>query len=191
MRKTLILSVPLSLLMIACGESTDSRYRDLHELELPPVLPIEHHQSQSAVGEDDFKPKRTSALSGIMDFKDDEHKPRLVLKTRPERAWEMVTVALKVTNIQVLDRNREANLIQVRYDPDLDGKDVGLLAQIFTDTMPEADYNIMLKEEKADAGVWVNVVPSQPDSVDADEDSSAELIRLIHKTIDEKIINRN
>ncbi|MBS3963591.1 MAG: hypothetical protein KGZ80_03680 [Methylomonas sp.] len=188
MRNPMILAMPL--LLMACGETVDSRYRDLHELEMPPVLPIEHHQAQTAVGDDDFKPKPTSPLAGLVDFKDDEHKPRLILKTRPERAWEMLTVALKLTNIHVIDKNREVRLIQVRYDPDLDGKEVGMLGRIFGDTLPEADYNIMLKEDKTESGFLVNVAPSQSDDIDSDEDASAELIRLLHKTIDEKIINR-
>jgi len=90
----------------------------------------------------------------------------------------------------VIDKNREVRLIQVRYDPDLDGKEVGMLGRIFGDTLPEADYNIMLKEDKTESGFLVNVAPSQSDDIDSDEDASAELIRLLHKTIDEKIINR-
>lgn len=183
MSKHLIYSVPL--LLAACSD-TSEKYRDLHQLELPPTLAIEHTNSQPVVEADDMKPK--SALAGLMAFADDGEKPRLTLKTRGDRAWEMIETALKLTDIQVLDKNRDDNHLQVRYDPDIDGKDVGLLASIFNNQYEEAEYNISLTQEAA--AILVQVRPSKPDEVDAGDNGAAELLRLLHKTIDEKIINR-
>lgn len=179
---------PLVLLMMACGE-TSERYRDTHQLELPPELPIEHTRQQAALDHDDLKPRASSGLSGLMLFEDVNGKPRMTLKTRPERAWEMLLTALRLDNIAIVDKNREQLLFQVRYDADIDGKDVGFLRALVNNQYTEAEYNILLKEEIK--GVVVNVVPSHADELDSDEDASAELLRQLHKTIDSKILNRD
>lgn len=189
MNKSSLLVLP-TLLLMACGESTE-RYRDTHHLELPPELPIEHTHRQAAVGSDDMKPKAASSasvLSGLMAFEEVNGKPILTLKTRPERAWEMVSTALRITGMQVTDKNREQRVFQVKYDADVDGKDVGLFSLIFNADYPEADYAISLKDEGG--GMRVNVTPNQGTPLDESEDGSDELVRLLHKTIDEKIINR-
>lgn len=188
MNKSSLLILP-SLLLLACGE-TSERYRDLHHLELPPELPIEHTHRQAAVSADDLKPKSSSAaiLAGLMSFEEVGGKPILTLKTRSERAWEMVATALKLTNIQVLDKNRDQLAFQVRYDPDIDGKDVGIIGSLFNNDYPEGDYAITLKNEGG--GIRVAAAPNQSAKLDNEEDGSSELIRLLHKTIDEQIINR-
>ncbi len=186
MNKHLLYGLPV-LLLAACGE-TPERYRDIHQLELPPELPIEHTHQQAAVGADDLKPK-VSALTGLMVFEEVAGKPVLTFKTRRERAWEMVATALRIDDINVIDKNRDLLLFQVRYDPDIDGKQVGFVASLFNNDYPEAEYTIKLKEEVA--GVLVEVAPNQANELDSSEDGSAELVRLLHRTINDKIINRD
>jgi hypothetical protein len=77
----------------------------------------------------------------------------------------------------------------VRYDADIDGKEVGFLGALVNNRYTEAEYNILLKEELK--GVMINVVPSHADDLDSDDDASAELLRQLHKTIDSKILNRD
>ncbi|MBS4051259.1 MAG: hypothetical protein KGZ69_08650 [Methylomonas sp.] len=188
MSKHLIIGLPM-LLLLGCADTSD-RYRDTHQLELPPELPIEHTHAQPAVAPDDLQPKaaKTSPLENLMDFKDDGEKPLLTLKTRPDRAWEMVVVALKISNIEVLDKNREENRIQVRFDPDTGGREPRVLDVFFNDDYAEAEYTISLKEDIT--GMAVNAVLGKPDKLEYGEDGSAHLLRLLHKTIDEKIIHR-
>lgn len=182
--RTLTYGLPC-LLLTACADAPD-KYRDIHHLELPPVLPIEHTNPQPAVAIDDLKPK--SALANLMAFTDDSAKPLLTLKTRPDRAWEMVATALKISDIDVLDKNQEEHFFRVRYDPDTSGKDVGLLRSLLNNNYDEAEYTIKLKDEST--GIIVNVSLSQTDNQEVGKDGSAELLRLLHKVIDEKIINR-
>lgn len=187
MSKPLIFSLPL-LLLISCADTSD-RYRDTHQLELPPVLPIEHTHIQPALSKYDMKPKGTSPLENLVDFTDDEKMPVLTLKTRPERAWEMIVVALKISNVEVVDKNREENRIQVRFDPDIGDRESGFLNIFAANDYPEAEYTISMKEDIV--GIAVNANPSKPEQLDAGEDGSAELIRLLNKTIDEQIIHRD
>ncbi|MGY6275687.1 hypothetical protein [Methylomonas sp. MgM2] len=177
-----------ALLMVGCAD-TSERYRDTHILELPPELHIEHTQSQASVSADDLEPKPASPLAGLVDFQDDGKFPKLTLKTRLDRAWEMLIVALKIGNIKVLDKNREENRIQVRYDPDTAGKKETLFDIFSEDNYAEADYYITLKD--GILGVDVNAALSKPDQLEFGEDGSAELVRFLHKIIDEKIINRD
>lgn len=185
MSKHLIYGLPV-LLLLGCADTSD-RYRDTRHLEIPPELPIEHTHSQPALSQNDLKPK-TSPLDGLLDFQDDSTQPKLTLNTRPDRAWEMIIVALKITNIQVLDKNREENRIQVHYDPDTNGEEEGILDAIFNNNYAEADYSISLTPE--DQGLRVHAALSKPDEVEEGEDGSAKLVRLLYKTIDEKIIHR-
>lgn len=190
MLKPLAYSLPC-LLILGCADVPD-KYRDIHHLELPPVLPIEHVNPQPAVTADDMvaKEKTKSALAGLVAFEDDGDHPRLILKTRSERAWEMVTTALQLSDLEVLDKNREDNRIQLRYDADLGGKSVGWVNSLFlTNDYPEADYLITLTEGAG--GVRVETKLSKPDELDPKDDASAQLLRLLHQTIDEKIINRD
>lgn len=188
MTKKILQGLPILCLMMACGE-TSERYRDTHQLELPPELPIEHTHQQAAVENEDLKPRASSGLSGLMLFEDVDGKPSMTLKTRPERAWEMLMTALRLDNIAIVDKNREQLLFQVRYDADIDGKDVGFLSALVNNQYTEAEYTILLKEELK--GIVVNVVPSHADELDSDDDASAELLRQLHKTIDSKILNRD
>jgi len=175
----------LALLIVGCAD-TSERYKDTQHLEFPPDLPIEHTQTQPVIAENDLKPK-TSALAGLMAFEDNESKPKLTLKTRPERDWEIVSTALKITNMEVLDKNREVNRFQVMYDPDTGGEEESVLDLFFNNDYEEAEYVITMKEDIL--GMVVNAELAKPDG--AGEDGSAQLIRLLHKTIDKKIINRD
>ncbi len=185
--KHFALSLP-ALVLIGCAD-TSERYRDTHALELPPELPIEHIHPQAAVSTDELSTKPVSPLADLVDYRDDANTPKLILKTRLERAWDMVIVALKISDIKVLDKNREENRLQVRYDPDTAGKEESLLDIFAADKFAEADYNITLKEDIL--GVAVNAALSKPDQLEFGDDASAELIRFLHKIIDERIINRD
>ncbi|WP_150051197.1 MULTISPECIES: outer membrane protein assembly factor BamC [Methylomonas] len=188
MRKLLTVGLP-ALLLGACAD-TSERYRDTHQLELPPELPIEHTHVQEAVAVDDLKPKATAAssLAGLIELKDDEKSPKLILKTRPDRAWEMVVVALKLCNTEVIDKNREELKLQVRYDPDSACEEQGIWDALMHNDYAEAEYTLKLKEDAY--GVNVTAGLSKPDDLEFGEDGSPRLIRLLHKTMDEKIIHR-
>jgi len=176
------------LLIGACTD-TSERYRDTHALEMPPELVIERTHTQAPVAADESKTEAVSPLAGLVNYQDDDKNPVLSLKTRPDRAWDMVLVALKLGNIEVLDKNREINRIQVRFDPDTAGKKESLFDIFSDDNYAAANYNISLKEEVM--GVVVKAELSAPSELEFGEDGSAEVIRFLHKVIDEKIINRD
>lgn len=177
-----------ALLLGACAD-TSERYRDTHALEMPPELPIERTHPQPPVAAEESKTESASPLAGLVDYQDDDKNPVLSLKTRPDRAWDMIIVALKLGNIEVLDKNREINRIQVRFDADTAGKEESLFDIFSDDNYAAANYNISLKEEIV--GIAVKAELSAPSELEFGEDGSAELIRFIHKVIDEKIINRD
>ncbi|WGS86034.1 outer membrane protein assembly factor BamC [Methylomonas sp. UP202] len=191
MLKTLRYTLPC-LLLAGCADAPE-KYRDIKHLELPPVLPIENPHPQPAIAADDLAGSKSggkSMLAGLVDFKDDGQKPQLTLMTRLDRAWEMVETALTLSDIDIVDKNRNDNKIQVRYDPDTGGKTKSLLNRLFLDNdFPEAEYTISLTD--AISGVKVNAALGKPDDFSANEDGSAALIRLLHDTIDKKIINRD
>lgn len=178
----------LILTLISACSDTSSRYRDLRQLELPPALPIEHTHTQPALVADDMTRTSSSPLAGLMAFQDDDKAPILTLKTRPERAWDMIVVALKIANVKVLDKNREARSIQVRFDPDTAGKEESIWDLFAANNYDEADYTITMAE--GIMGVRVEVGLNNPKQLEFGKNASPELLRFLHKVIDEKIINR-
>ena len=184
--KKLVYGLP-ALLVMACSETPD-RYRDVRALELPPELPIVHSKPQPVVAAEDMR-STASPLAGLMAFEDDGSNPKLVLTTRRDRAWDMVAIALKISNIEVLDKNRQEDRFQVRFDPDTAGKQESIFDIFADDHYPEAEYTITLKEDIT--GIMVKVVPTKPAQLEPGADASAELVRFLHKIIDEKIINRD
>lgn len=182
------LAYGLPVLLVAACSDTPDRYADVRALELPPELPVSHTRPQPVVSAADMTPK-ASPLAGLVSFEDDGSHPKLTIMTRPERAWDMVAVALKISNIEVVDKNRKEDRFQVYFDPDTAGKE-GSFFDIFSDdNYPEAEYTIRLKE--GILGIAVEAAPTKPDQIEPGKDGSAELVRFLHKTIDEKIINRD
>jgi hypothetical protein len=93
-----------------------------------------------------------------------------------------------LSGLEVLDKNRELNRFQVKYDADnTEGEEGNVLDIFLNNDYEDSEYVITLKEEIL--GVMVNAELSKSDEFA--EDGSAVLIRLLHKIIDEKIINRD
>ncbi len=143
---------------------------------------------QSATGHRRRRLETEIGPGRLMAFTDGD-KPLLILKTREERAWDMLATALKITDIEILDKNQQDGRFQVRYDPDTAGKDLSLIRTLLNNHYAEAEYLITLHQETG--GIRVSAALAKPEEMESDEDGSAELLRLLHKTIDEKILNRS
>lgn len=193
MPRKLFYSLPC-LLLAACAD-TSEKYRDTHHLELPPTLAIEHTNSTPAETSDSptetvsSKPsKKKSILEGIEQLAEKEGKPILQINTRLDRAWDLTETALKLADIEILDKNRNDLSFQVNYDPDARG-----LLNFFNNQYEAADYTLTLKE--AISGIEVSARLAQKSSngepQEGNNDASAELIKRLHQVLQEKIINRD
>lgn len=184
MLRKLIYALPC-LALAACADNA-SKYRDTQHLELPPTLAIEHtHNTEEEV---DDKPvsKRKSLLTGLEELSEKDGRPMLLIKTQPDRAWDLIETALKLGNIEVLDKNRNAQLFQVNYDPDGGG-----FFSMFSNQYESADYTLTLKEGILGVEVGAKLTATAKNEENEVKDASAELIKQLHQIVQDKIINRN
>ncbi|MGZ5000235.1 MAG: hypothetical protein ACXV7F_08040 [Methylomonas sp.] len=185
MSRKLIYSLPC-LLLAACADTSD-KYRDIQHLEMPPTLAIEHTNTGPAEVESEMTPRKKSLLDGIERLVEKDGKPIMQINTRLDRAWDLTETALKLANIEVMDKNRNELTFQVNYDPDGSG-----LMSLFTGQYDEASYTLTLTE--AVTGIEVGAKLAEKgaygESQEGYNDASAELIKRLHQVLQEKVITR-
>lgn len=206
MHRNHLISV-VCLCLSACADNSE-KYRDTKHLELPPTLAIEHTASKVVEADEPVvKPKAsaTSAsvsessakaeLSKLVMLTGSDAKPGLQMKTRFERAWELVDDGLRQAEIEVVDRNREQGVFRVRYVANGQGSGRGLMGSItsfFSDKFEDTEYTLTLDKDKKITEARVEkVVQAKPegggDNQAFNNDDSASLMKLLHKTILENL----
>ena len=124
MRKLVITSLS-GLLLSACSENPE-KYRDIKHLEFPPTLAIERTtstavkdpalSSTSRASSQTEAPKPSSELDRLIYVGGEDLHPEITLKTRFERAWDLIDHGLKLAEIEVVEKDKEKGLIKVRYE---------------------------------------------------------------------------
>lgn len=183
------LAILASCLMAACSDSSE-KYRDLHHLELPPTLPIEHRANADAEvatsldAEMKAASTKKSPLAGMLKLVEDNDRTSLQINTRIERAWNLTGTALILANLPVIDKSGPDKSYLVRYPADK-----GLLADLWSS---QQEYHLNLKE----IGDSTRLSGRLADKTSTGEDQSGgsdesnELIRRLHEVLQEKVINK-
>jgi len=207
-----------SILLISCADSGSDKYRDIKHLEFPPTLTIEHTNASSygsAYSDTKDKPKTETAkpdetiaksepnktenlpknastdLGRLIRLVGDPDKPRLQLKTRFDRAWDLVAHGLSLAGIEVVDANHDAGIYRVHYVADGEGNPRGLmdsLTSFFSDKFEDTEYTLTLEKDNSPTEVRANkVIPinqaENSDNKTFNRDDSGSLIKLLQKTI--------
>lgn len=198
MDKTWLYSLPC-LLLAACSADAPEKYRDIHHLEFPPTLAIERTGNRQAGGESvGGYQNRTEGssdsaadnsgnpqLNKLIQLIDADTKPVLRLKTRFERAWDLVDHGLNVAEIEIIDKKYDDGLIRVSYVAAYQANKKApfkSIREFFTDNSEGTQYNLTLDKGKRTTDVHVvKLIPADKDSSYKDE--SASLMKLLHDTI--------
>jgi len=110
----------LSLGLVACGTSEDSRYRDTAMLERPPALAVSKKAGEPAVTDTSSIPKKREEKGLGSDVYLTTTTPQqLKIKQPFDDAWDTLRLALKQSEIEVTDREHNKGLYYVSYDPDI------------------------------------------------------------------------
>ena len=215
-RKNLFYSLSC-ILLISCVDSGSDKYRDIKHLEFPPTLAIEHtnagsygsaytdtkEQAKTEAGKPETIAKTDSDksenlpknagtdLGRLIRLVGDPVKPVLQLKTRFDRAWDLVAHGLSLAGIEVVDRNHDAGVYRVRYVADGEGNQRGLigsLASFFSDKFEDTEYTLTLEKDNSPTEVRADkVIPinqgENSDNKTVNRDDSGSLIKLLQKTI--------
>ena len=202
MDKKLLYSLPV-LFLTACADNSE-KYRDISHLELPPTLAVEHiggatadpatiaPKAKAEKSEDAASQSSpNSDLENLILIVGGEEKPRLQMKTRFERAWDLVNNALRSAEIEVVDRNRDQGVFRVRYVAG-EGKGRGFMSSItsfFSDKFEDIEYTLTLDKDKKITEAKVEKVVNNAQEAGANQkeafnkDDTASLVKLLHKTM--------
>jgi uncharacterized lipoprotein len=116
-----------------------------------------------------------------------EKKPILELKTGFERAWILLGDALGTADIEVANTDYDAGVFRVRYVANGEGKGRGLINSVtsfFSDEFKDTEYTLAVDKGKKVTDVHIDKVVSAESSKDTfNNDDSAALMKLLHKTI--------
>jgi len=202
MDRKLLYSLPC-ILLAACADPPE-KYRDIRHLEMPPTLAIEHTVSIPAEPDTIAKPKAASntepavpqksansELAKLIQLVGGEEKPTLQLKTRFDRAWDLIDHGLRLAEIEIVDSNRDAGVFRVSYLAGSQGNDRGFFSSVasyFNDNFEDFEYTLTLDKDKRITEVHVAKVVSASQSTGSEnesfhKDDSASLMKLLHKTI--------
>lgn len=192
----------LPCLLSACASDNSDKYRDIKSLELPPTLAIEHNANNTGATTDTPSTNKSKAntvsepvrdkssgseLNKLILLVGDESKPTLQLKTRFERAWDLVFHGLHLAEIEVIEQNKETGVIKVRYVADGNSKGRGIISSInsfISDKFEDTEYTLTLDKDKKATDVHIKKVVADEDNPSAfNNDDSSSLTKLLHKTI--------
>jgi uncharacterized lipoprotein len=188
--QTLIKTLLLALLLVSCGTSKDSRYRDISDLERPPILSTTTtQQSAAASTATDQQPKESYApdesriekkqgKTGLADavYLNDETPPQIKIKQPLDKAWNTVERGLKQSEIKITDHERDKAQYHVTYAPS------SLFSFMKMD--PKTIYLLTLKEDGNETTVTVMLAPEPNSGTDnKDNDNTVQLIHLLFDTL--------
>jgi uncharacterized lipoprotein len=186
----------LSLLVVACADSPE-KYRDIKHLEMPPTLAIERNTSApvkssrgsaSSTSTSNSDTKSTSDLDKLIYITGDDQHPVLQLKTRFDRAWDLINHGLQLAEIEVIEKKQAEGKIRVRYIAGQETKGEGLISSISSlFGSSESEYTLTLDKDSKITGVHIDKLESNEKLQDGAQDigtnDAAKLADLLQKTI--------
>ena len=108
----------LSLGLVSCGISEDSRYRDTAVLERPPELTVTKQAGELRINDNSTIPKKRDETGLGSDVSMTTTTPsQLIIKQPFDDAWSTLGLALKQSDIEITDREHDKGLYYVSYDP--------------------------------------------------------------------------
>jgi len=183
------------LLLSACSSGESSRYKDLSQLEKPPVIIVAETSKKTPGKVDESVEKK--GFGEFVSLAGPAELPVLKIKKTFDRSWDIIEQALNQQEIEITDKNRDKGVFYLKYDPDQrTDKDPGFLGNFSfftTDDYEEARYRLTVLWRDTDTDVSVDLVGEDgkvlKNDLDYDEDfegetdSGALLIKDLYKTI--------
>ena len=152
MRKLFITSLS-GLMLSACSDNPE-KYRDIKHLELPPTLAIEHNTStavkttstSSSVSSE--TPKPTGELDRLIYIGGEDLHPVITLRTRFERAWDLIDHGLKLAEIEIVEKDKEKGFFKIRYeDKNSSSSLMKSVTSIFDISYSDIEYTLTLNKD--------------------------------------------
>ena len=183
----------LALFVSACSEVKSTRYKDTSVLEVPPVMKIVEKPKELVK---ESEKAESSGLGDIVKLAGSVEQPVIQIKKMFDRSWNIVEQGLKLSEIEITDKNREEGVFYLKFDPDnKSSKDSGLMDSMSfffsKDDYDEAAYKLTVIWKESSTEVSAELIEKVADDLlddeDGDFDSSvdpgAKLIKALYKTM--------
>jgi uncharacterized lipoprotein len=186
--------------LTACATNTSGKYRDTSELERPPELEVSTEKTARA--SEDSKPdsaateskadstaKTRTGLGDAVSLEDESH---LILNRPFDEAWTLLDKALKLSGMEISDRNREKGQYYVVFDPDTtelkNGEEPSLLTTFLTDNnYPKGRYLLTFYENPRSVKISVEFLeyPASENESEAtlSDKGVAKLLKKLYTTL--------
>ena len=185
----------ISLVLVSCAETEKSRYKDTSHLEMPPEMEIVETEK---VVVSEYEKLTNTGLGDNVLYEGSAEPPVMKIKKLFDRSWVLIEQALKLSEIEITDKNREQGVFYVNFDPDArDSKDAELIDSVsfffFEDEYEAAAYKLKVEWRETDTEVTAELVNQvNTDLLDDDEDmedfeesvdDGTKLLKKLYKTI--------
>ena len=201
MRLTVI-NLSVALLLVACGTTETSPYRDTSHLELPPGLQGSKEKPKPQSESDDSAiPDKSKAKTGLGDavYLTTSKPPLLKIKQPFDIAWNTLDAALKQGDIEITDRELDKGLYYVTYDADShtsENEDLAdQLTSVLTNNYSKASYVLTVTAEGEETQISA-ALADKPDQGDDSEkpdngdktDGADRLLQFIFETMRDELV---
>ena len=184
--QAIIKSFLLIMMLVSCG-GNDSRYRDTQMLERPPTLAVSKKAGEPHITDDSTIPKKRDETGLGADVYMIESPPmQLKIKKPFDYAWRVLGMALKQSQIKIIDHRQDKGLYYVYYkQKNLFESAASLFKKNQEDEHHEANYVLTVKEDGAETKISATLFnAAEQDSHDDVATSDAEaLLWVLYKTL--------
>ncbi len=189
----------ISIFLLACGFLTacassndEGHYRDMSELERPPSVTVDKHDTEAASNGVDIPRRRHG--KGLKDdvYKVDGESNKLRIKRPYDESWLLVDRVLQHHELKIADQDRSKGMYYVEYDGSgLFSQATALFSNHHKPTIyllkldsqgDETELNVAIanKEEQTDSS-------SAKDGTDKSNDASASLTDLLFDSLHDEV----
>jgi len=182
-----LLTCTLSGLLLSACSDTPEKYRDIKHLELPPTLAIEHNtstpiRSSSGVTSTSSTPnKAPSDLDKLIYLSGETTHPIITLKTRYERAWDLIDHGLTLADVEMVEKDREKGIFKVRFEDKAATRNLmQTMSSMFSISYADIEYTLTLDK---DGGRTTPVHLEKIKESDPEENAAQTLANLLIETI--------
>jgi len=159
----------LSLCLISCGISEDSRYRDTSLLERPPALSVSKQAGEQRTTDSSTIPKKRDETGlGSDVYMTTTTPPQLKIKQPFGEAWNTLSLALKQSEIEITDREHDKGLYYVTYDPD---------SSFFSNKHNEAIYVLTVEKDGSETKITAAIGNTSEQSSAGNHVKNRDLIK--------------
>lgn len=183
----LIKSLLLAVTLVSCGTGTDSRYRDISQLERPPTLPANANaRPNETYAADDSRIEKPQENVGMGDqvYLTNATPLQLRIKQPIDKAWYALAQAIKQSNLKITDYDRDKKIYYVSSGESSDG------FFSFLSSDEKINYVLSMKGAGNETAVMANLAAEQSgassnqDGVDAsdkqDGNDPEKVLRMLY-----------